>query len=138
MLAPVEKWIRSALPASLAQERRASWCDGGLPLGFDLADGFDLVHDCEDGVDGSGGDDAVAEVEDVAGAVGGGGEDFGDAGCEDVRRGEEGDGVEVALDGYGVVELAPGAVERGAPVEAEDIAAGVAHERSRVEVSTPK
>ena len=39
--------------------------------------GFDLADDLEDGLDGGGGDDAVAEVEDVAGAVGGGGEDFG-------------------------------------------------------------
>jgi hypothetical protein len=78
--------------------------------------GLDLVDDLEDGVDGGGGDDAVAKVEDVAGAAGGGGEDFGDAGFEDFFGGEEGDGVEVALDGDGVVELAPGAVERGAPV----------------------
>ena len=85
------------------------------------------MDDGEDGLDGGGGDDAVAEVEDVAGAAGGGGEDLGDAGVEDFGRGEEGDGVEVALDGYGVVEGAPGLVERGAPVEAEDIGAGVAH-----------
>ena len=73
------------------------------------------------------GDDAVAEVEDVAGSAGGVGEDFGDAGFEDLFGGEEGDGVEISLHGDGVVEGAPGLIEGRAPVEAEDIAAGLAH-----------
>ena len=98
---------------------------GGAGCGVAVA--LDEVDDGEDGVDGGVGDDAVAEVEDVAGAVGGRGEDFGDAGVEDFVGGEEGDGVEVALDGDAVVEVGPGAVERGAPVEAEDVAAGLAH-----------
>src|ERR1017187_3515349 len=89
--------------------------------------GLDLVDDLEDGVDGGGGDDAVAKVEDVAGAAGGGAKDFGDAGFEDLGRGEEGDGVEIALDSDGVVELAPGAVEGGAPVEAQNIRPSLAH-----------
>ena len=63
---------------------------------------FDLADDGEDGFDGGGGGDSVAEVEDVSGTAGGGGEDLGDAGVEDVGRGEESDGVEVALDGYAV------------------------------------
>ncbi len=89
---------------------------------------FHPLDELDDVFDRGAGDDAVAEVEDVAGAAGGGGEDFGDAGVEDFLRGEEGDGVEVALDGDAVVEGAPGLVEGGAPVEAEDVAAGLAHE----------
>ena len=92
---------------------------------------FDLVGYLEDGFDGCVGDYAVAEVEDVAGAVRGGGEDFGDAGFDYFFGGEERDGVEVALDGDGVVEVAPGAIDGRAPVEAEDVAAGLAHEREK-------
>jgi len=69
----------------------------------------------------------MAEVEDVAGTVGGVGEDFGDAGLEDGFGREEGDGVEIALDRGGVAEGVPGAVERCAPVEAEDVGAGFLH-----------
>ena len=47
-----------------------------------VAVALDEVDDAEDGVDGGVGDDAVAEVEDVAGAVGGLREDFFDAGFE--------------------------------------------------------
>src|ERR1039458_1797816 len=80
---------------------------------------FDLVDDGEDGFDRRVGDDAVAEVEDVAGTAGGGGQDLGDAGFEDGFGGEEGDGVEVALHGDAVAEGAPGLIERSARVEAE-------------------
>src|SRR5579875_1503841 len=72
---------------------------GGAGRGVAVA--LDEVDDAEDGVDGGVGDDTVAEVEDVAGAAGGEGEDFEDAGFEDGFGGEEGDGVEVALDGDG-------------------------------------
>ena len=74
------------------------------------------MDDGEDGFDGGGGDDAVAEGEDVAGAAGGGGEDLCDAGAEEIGRGEEGDGVEVALHGDGVAEGAPGQIEACATV----------------------
>ena len=50
-----------------------------------------------------------------------------DAGFEDVCGGEEGDGVEVALDGDAVADGAPAFVEGDAPVEAEDVGAGFAH-----------
>ena len=64
----------------------------------------------------------------MAGAAFGGGEDFGYAGVEDFGWGEEGDGVEVSLERDGVAEDVPDLVERGAPVEAEDVAAGLAHD----------
>src|ERR1035437_1065091 len=89
--------------------------------------GLELADYLEDGFYWGVGDDAVAEVEDVAGASYGLGEDFGDAGSEDLFGGEESDGVEVALDGDGVVEGAPGLIKRSAPVEAEDVAGGLAH-----------
>ena len=78
-----------------------------------------MLHDVDHAHDvfyWGGGDYAVAEVEDVAGAAGGLREDFGYAVVEDLFGGEEGDGVQVALHGYGVVEGAPGLVEGGAPV----------------------
>jgi hypothetical protein len=87
-----------------------------------------LADNLEDGFYRGGGDDSVAEVEDVAGAVGGGGEDFRYAVVEDLLGSEEGDGIEVTLDGDRVVKLAPGEVEWGTPVEAENVAAGLAHD----------
>ena len=50
-----------------------------------------------------------------------------DAGLEDVEGGEEGDGVEIALDGGAVADGAPAFVEGDAPVEAEDVGAGFGH-----------
>ncbi len=70
---------------------------------------------------------AVAEVEDVAGASGGLSEDLLDAGFEDRFWGEERDRIKIALDGACVVHLAPGFVERRAPVEADDVGAGFTH-----------
>ena len=49
---------------------------------------LDEVDDAEDLVDGGVGDDAVAEVEDVAGAAGGEREDFEDAGFEHLCGGK--------------------------------------------------
>ena len=69
----------------------------------------------------------MAEVEDVSGAAGGQGEDFADAGLEDVERGEEGDGVEVALDSAARAYGTPTFVEGNAPVEAEDVCGGFGH-----------
>jgi hypothetical protein len=71
----------------------------GSLAAFGLAVLLDEGGDLEDGVDRGVGNDAVAEVEDVAGAAGVEGEDFADAGLDDFGRGEEGDGIEVALDG---------------------------------------
>jgi hypothetical protein len=53
-----------------------------------LGGALDLLDDLEDGVDRGGGNNAVAEVEDVARAASGGGENFGDTGFEDFFRGE--------------------------------------------------
>ena len=50
-----------------------------------------------------------------------------DAALEDVLRGEEGDGVEVALDGRVWPTALPAFVEGDAPVEADDVGAGFAH-----------
>src|ERR1700751_2603870 len=97
--------------------------DGGF-AGCVFADEADHLLDV---FDGSVRDDAVAEVEDVSGVAPGLVEDLADALAGQVGGGEERDGVEVALDGAGVVEGAPGAVEWGAPVEAEDVGAGLAH-----------
>ena len=95
-------------------------------VGGGVAVALDEVDDVEDGVDGGVGDDAMAEVEDVAWAASGLREDFADAGFEDGFGGEECDGVEVALHGAMRTEGAPAFVERDAPVEADDVGAGFA------------
>ena len=69
----------------------------------------------------------MAEIEDVAGAAGGLIENVMDAVTNQIRLGEESDGVEIALDGAGVIELMPGLIQGGAPVEAKDIGTGFAH-----------
>ena len=56
-------------------------------------------------------------------------EDFADAGFEDVSGSEEGDGIEVALDGGAVADGAPALVEGDAPVEAQDVGGGFGHGR---------
>ncbi len=86
----------------------------------------DLVDYGDDVFDWGSGDDAVAEVEDVAGAASGSGEDFLYAGVDDVLRGEEGDWVEVALDGTAGACGLPAFSQRDAPVETEDIGSGLA------------
>src|SRR5271155_5592396 len=55
------------------------------------------------------------------------GEDLVDPLANQLRLGEEGYRVEVALDRAGVVERAPALIERNPPVEAENIRAGHAH-----------
>src|SRR2546423_13615155 len=81
---------------------------------------------------------AVAEVEDVAGAVRCPVENDSGASADDVGRGEERYGVEVAHDGY-VAEPRPCLVEAHAPVEADNVAACLLHQlkqarRARAEV----
>jgi hypothetical protein len=90
----------------------------------ELLDPFD---DLDDVVDGRARYDAVAKVEDVSGSAGAESKDFANAGLEDVERGEEGDGVEVALDGSAVTDGAPALIEWDAPVEAEDVGPGLGH-----------
>ena len=77
---------------------------------------LDPVGDVDDRLDWGFGDDAVAEVEDVAGTAVGGSEDFFDAGFEDGFGGEEANGVEVALHRCAVTDRAPALVERDAPI----------------------
>ncbi len=68
-------------------------------------------------------EDAVAEVEDVAGAAGGLSENFGGAAADFGAVGEKHAGVEVALHGAVEADGAPGVVEANAPVDADDGAA---------------
>src|SRR5271170_8124697 len=65
--------------------------------------------------------DSVAQVEDVARTACGLGEDLVHALSDQLRLGEEGNGVEVALHRAGMVKGLPALVERYAPVEAENI-----------------
>ena len=70
----------------------------------------------------------MAEVEDVAGAVFGAAQHVADAVADGLPGREEEDGVEVALHALVVTDALPGVVEVDAPVEAHDVAAGVAHQ----------
>src|SRR5271165_5294303 len=63
----------------------------------------------------------------MAGTAGSLGEDLVHPLTDQLRLGEEGYWVEVALHRAGVVERAPALVERNPPVEAENIRAGLAH-----------
>src|SRR5262249_39271968 len=86
--------------------------------------GGELVYGVDQGsyvIDGGLGQDAVAQVEDVARASGGLAEDGGGAGSDLGHGGEEGGGVEVPLHRDLVPEAVPGDVEVDAPVDADHV-----------------
>src|ERR1017187_8160163 len=60
----------------------------------------------------------------MAGAGAGWFEEFVDRRSQLGERGEEGDGVEVALDGGAVADVHPGLGDVDAPIDAHDVAAG--------------
>ena len=98
----------------------------------------DELHDCLDVFDGGAGNDAVAEIEDVAGASGGLIEDVVDAAAHELGVREEGDGIEIALDRAGVVEAAPG-LSSGVRQSRPRTSAPVSRMAGRrLAVSTPK
>lgn len=84
------------------------------------------VHKAADVIRRRGRENAVAEVENVAGAVGGLVEDYFCLTLDFGPGAQEQNGVEVTLDGYVVAQAGPAGVEVGTPVEADDVAAGVA------------
>lgn len=86
----------------------------------------DEVDECADVVDGRGGEYAVAEVEDMSGSSAGVVEDAARLLANDGDGSEQDGGVEVSLHGDVVAEAIPGEVEWDAPVESDDVAAGVA------------
>ncbi len=86
-----------------------------------------LVNQIDQGanmVDGSLGQDAVSEVEDMAGAAGGLLEDSSGLAVDLIAWGQEYDRIEVPLNGDAVAESFPGLVELDPPVEPDDAAAG--------------
>src|SRR5436305_5468963 len=70
------------------------------------------------------GNNAVAEIENVAGAAGGLVEDFLRAAADIGFVGEENERVEVALNGFSLADDFPGVVETDAPVDPDDLTAG--------------
>ena len=74
-----------------------------------------------------GGDNAVAKVEDVAGATVGRAKNLFDSEFKDFKGREEGDGIEISLHRVVVARGAPAFVERLTPVEADDVCAGGSH-----------
>ena len=78
-------------------------------------------------VDWGFGEDAVAEIEDVAGASGGAAENVFGARLQFLPVGEEQNRIEIALHGALVIEASPAFVERDAPVEADDVRSGLFH-----------
>ena len=73
--------------------------------------------------------DAMSQVEDVTGAACGAAQDVFDASFEFGERGEEGGRVEIALHSTIVTDNLPALVERDAPVESDDRAASLFHQR---------
>src|SRR5690349_4571342 len=89
-----------------------------------LMDGF---HESDGVFDGRLLEDAVAQVEDVAGAVGGLVENLFGAAADGFFVGEEDERVEVALDGAALADGLPGVVEANPPVDADDVPTGFGH-----------
>src|SRR6185437_4172615 len=78
------------------------------------------------------GQDAVAEVEDMAGAAGGLVENRADAPANLGEAGEQRDRIEVALHADAVAEAGPRLAKVDAPVQSDDVAAGLAHQLQQV------
>ena len=95
-------------------------------LGAELAH---IVHHALHGVDRGAGHNAVAQVEDVTGTSSGLNEDLAHALAEQVFAGEQGYGVEIALNRHGVAEGGPALIEGNSPVKPDDIGAGLPHSR---------
>src|SRR5271170_2054863 len=76
---------------------------------------------------GSFGEDAVAQIEDVAGASGGESKNVFGARLQLLPIGKKQDGIEIALYGAAMFEIAPALVERNAPVETDDFGSGLTH-----------
>ena len=92
------------------------------------------MHEVDDLLQHAGvelGEHAVAEVEDVAGPAGVAAEHVAGAVGHDVPRRQAHGRVEVALHGLAGHALA-GDVERHPPVDADDVGAGVAHQREQL------
>src|SRR5580692_4100544 len=106
-----------------ARRRTAALAMSGL-FETEFADHF---NDGLDVFDRGVGHDAVAQIEDVARATGGGSQNRLDASFEDLEGCKECDGVKVALDGVAMAYRAPALVERLTPVEADDIGTGRSH-----------
>src|ERR1700675_75492 len=70
------------------------------------------------------GEDAVAQVEDVAGTRSGAAEELVDTDLEFRHGSEEHHRVEITLDGCAVTNIHPGLIDVEAPVDAHDVAAG--------------
>ena len=69
----------------------------------------------------------MAEIEDVAGASGGELQNVFGAGLQFFPVGEKQDGIQIALHGAAMFEIAPALIERDAPVEADDFGSGFIH-----------
>ena len=88
---------------------------------------MDGVDEGDGVIDGGSGEDAVAEVEYVTGSGGGLIENAFGSLADLARAGEEGDRVDVALNGHVVAETGPHVVQFDAPIETDDVGAGVTH-----------
>ncbi len=82
------------------------------------------MHDCLHVFDRSAGNDAVAEIEDVAGTAGGGAQNLLDALFQNFRRRKERDGIEISLHRVAVPHGTPAFIERLPPIEANDVGSG--------------
>jgi hypothetical protein len=69
----------------------------------------------------------MAEIEDVAGASGGEAQNFFSSRLQFLPIREQEDGIEIALHGAAMMEIAPALVERDAPIETDDVSASFIH-----------
>ena len=99
---------------------------------------MDVVDEGTHVLDRRAGQDAVAQVEDVAGTASRAPQDVVHAGQEALARGEEQRRIEVALDGDVGPRALPALVEWRPPVDADDGAAGLALDRQQVAGGRPE
>ena len=105
---------------------------------FSRAELAHVLHDSLNVFDWGTGNDAMAKVEDVAGAASGLLEDLADALAKQVFVGKESYGVEVALHGYRMAESGPALVQgtrQSSPITSAPVSRMAG---SRLAVSTPK
>jgi hypothetical protein len=83
----------------------------------------DRVDQGDHVVDRSFGEDAVAQIENMACTAGGTAQNVGGAGFDFFRRREQGNRIEITLHGNIVTDGSPSLVEIDPPVQADDVAA---------------
>src|SRR5258708_6470432 len=110
-----------------AAETLGCFVDNVVDIGASAAVLFEFEGSGKAGNASADDEDAVTEIEDVAGASGGAAEDVFRARLQFLPPGKQQHGIEVTLDSALVIEPRPAFVEREAPVESDDVGSGFFH-----------